>query len=264
MVACPARTAAMASQREQKGPRRGLQFPTTLNVTQATSSNRKTREPILLSCLELRTNPNSVITLQSASVVDMRTIRRLSSEVRKAVEEMPMATALTVAESPTLDDCGSTTDTSSVISDDPHDSMVQVHSCSVGPLSSQLSGDATYGDACEFCCHHCFSSDKGPSSKSNGNETYYTICQVRRHNTRESCWLVAGDTIYDATPYLKTHPGGMKSILRKGGGAVDVTRDLQFHSAVGQRMFQKYKIGKIQPCGGSGYDENKKAFWVFW
>lgn len=189
----------------------------------------------------------------------MRTIGRLSCEGSKSVKEMVF--------SKSVEDYLSVADTASVISDDQqHDSVLGAR-YSVGPLN------ATYEDACESCCHDYLSSSKASCLKHKNNnnsgnvcncsdEAYYTICQVRRHNTLESCWLVAGDTIYDATPYLLIHPGGTASILRKGGGASDVTRDMQFHSAVGKQMFQKYKIGKIRPCGIS--IEDKKPFWIIW
>lgn len=177
----------------------------------------------------------------------MRTIRRISSEGRKAVKEMAA----------TAEDHSSIGETASVVSDDhQHDGPL---SSGTGPLD--LLSATTYEDACEFCCHDCCSPSK--QSKSSNGETYYTICQVRRHNTRQSCWLVAGDTIYDATPYLNTHPGGMESMLRRGGGASDVTRDLQFHSAKGQRMFKKYKVGKVRPCG-THEETGKKPGWFPW
>ena len=35
----------------------------------------------------------------------------------------------------------------------------------------------------------------------------YTMCQLRRHNHANSAWILVGDTIYDATPYIRSHPG---------------------------------------------------------
>eukprot|EP00542_Grammatophora_oceanica_P021116 CAMPEP_0194032834 /NCGR_PEP_ID=MMETSP0009_2-20130614/5688_1 /TAXON_ID=210454 /ORGANISM="Grammatophora oceanica, Strain CCMP 410" /LENGTH=213 /DNA_ID=CAMNT_0038673389 /DNA_START=24 /DNA_END=665 /DNA_ORIENTATION=- len=80
--------------------------------------------------------------------------------------------------------------------------------------------------------------------------SYYTPCQLRRHNTMESAWLLVGDTIYDATTYLRRHPGGSTSILRRAGGAVDCGQDLAFHSRKGRRMWNEYKIGKLRSCCG--------------
>jgi len=172
----------------------------------------------------------------------MKTLRRISSEGRRAVKEMA------------AEDQASIADTASVKSDE-HDCLF-----SSGVVGGPLDiSDTTYEDCCEFCCHDCCT-----PTKSKDGECYYTACQVRRHNTPQSCWLVAGDTIYDATPYINTHPGGMKSILRKSGGASDVTRDLEFHSAKGKAMFQKYKIGKLRECGTHGGEDSKKPFWVLW
>jgi cytochrome b involved in lipid metabolism len=93
------------------------------------------------------------------------------------------------------------------------------------------------------------------------------ICQVRRHNHAESCWLVAGDTIYDATNYVAIHPGGTDSILRKAGGATDCTRDMQFHSKASKQMWKKYKVGQLRPCaclGGNSESEEDSGWWMFW
>jgi hypothetical protein len=90
----------------------------------------------------------------------------------------------------------------------------------------------------------------------------YTLCEVRRHCTAESAWLVAGDDIYDATEYLKSdqHPGGQVSILKKAGGAVDCTEDFRFHSRGGRKMWQKYHVGKLVPCKELEY----RQWWMFW
>ena len=80
------------------------------------------------------------------------------------------------------------------------------------------------------------------------DETYYTLCQIRRHNHSESAWLLVGDTIYDATEYISKHPGGQTSILKKSGGVVDCSVDFDFHSKGARRMWRKYKVGKLCSC----------------
>jgi nitrate reductase (NAD(P)H) len=62
----------------------------------------------------------------------------------------------------------------------------------------------------------------------------YTLCQVRRHCTAESCWLVAHGKVYDVTAMVKRHPGGQRSILRHAG--TDSTEDFDFHSKNGRKM----------------------------
>mmetsp|Transcript_19404 Transcript_19404/g.34066 ORF Transcript_19404/g.34066 Transcript_19404/m.34066 type:complete len:181 (+) Transcript_19404:67-609(+) len=76
----------------------------------------------------------------------------------------------------------------------------------------------------------------------------YTMCQLRRHNHADSAWILCGDTIYDATSYIRRHPGGLNAILRKTGGAVDCTEDLRFHSKRAQKEWRKFKVGTLRHC----------------
>mmetsp|Transcript_20963 Transcript_20963/g.45453 ORF Transcript_20963/g.45453 Transcript_20963/m.45453 type:complete len:178 (-) Transcript_20963:72-605(-) len=76
----------------------------------------------------------------------------------------------------------------------------------------------------------------------------YSMCQLRRHNHGDSAWILCGNTIYDATTYIRSHPGGMEAILRKSGGAVDCTEDLRFHSKRAQKEWKKYKVGTLCHC----------------
>lgn len=80
------------------------------------------------------------------------------------------------------------------------------------------------------------------------DEIYYTLCQLRRHNHKDSAWLLVGDTIYDATDYIAKHPGGMTSILKKSGGKVDCIVDFEFHSKKARKLWKQYKVGKLCPC----------------
>jgi cytochrome b involved in lipid metabolism len=95
----------------------------------------------------------------------------------------------------------------------------------------------------------------------------YTMCQIRSHNTAQSCWLVAGDNVYDATEYLALHPGGERSILKKSGGVYDCTEDIHFHSKKGKLVWNKYRIGKIRKCPGprgTAANGEDRQWWMFW
>jgi cytochrome b involved in lipid metabolism len=41
----------------------------------------------------------------------------------------------------------------------------------------------------------------------------YTTSEVAKHDTRNDCWLILSNGIYDVTPFISRHPGGDK-ILR--------------------------------------------------
>lgn len=45
----------------------------------------------------------------------------------------------------------------------------------------------------------------------------YTLEEVSKHKTRESCWIILSGKVYDVTTYLKNHPGGSGIILENGG-----------------------------------------------
>lgn len=41
--------------------------------------------------------------------------------------------------------------------------------------------------------------------------------EVRKHDSRHSCWVVIAGQVYDVTEFLNQHPGGPASILRQAG-----------------------------------------------
>jgi Cytochrome b5-like Heme/Steroid binding domain len=82
-------------------------------------------------------------------------------------------------------------------------------------------------DACAFCddvcgCERCIGKPRRQK------EVDFTMCQVKRHNTPESCWLVAHGAVYDATKFIPDHPAGAWPILQRAGK--DCTVDYDFHS----------------------------------
>jgi cytochrome b involved in lipid metabolism len=81
----------------------------------------------------------------------------------------------------------------------------------------------------------------------------YTWCEIRRHRTVGSAWLVKGRYVYDVTDMIPVHPGGEYSILRHSGGQkLDCTEDFNFHSAKGQKIWNRYKIGMVVSCPSDG------------
>jgi len=133
-------------------------------------------------------------------------------------------------------------------------------------------GDANVAecDACPCCmdvcdnyrnCHQCsmkgFKAQCRPSHLSSPAQMQqFTMCQVRRHDSVDSLWLVAGGKVYDVTSYIDRHPGGRYGLLKYGGGRKDVTRDLQFHSKQGQRLWRTFHIGFVQECCSSSRGSN--------
>jgi cytochrome b involved in lipid metabolism len=91
---------------------------------------------------------------------------------------------------------------------------------------------------------------------------FYSMSEVRRHDTEESAWIVAGDAIYDVTHYIRLHPGGDQSLLKRAGGARDCTDDFNFHGKNSRKLWARYRIGTLnRQCKPDG-DRNWWAFWI--
>ncbi len=76
---------------------------------------------------------------------------------------------------------------------------------------------------------------------------YFTMCEVKRHASRNSCWCVAGKNVYDVTRFLDMHPAGAETIMGNAGG-VDCTRDFHFHSPAAREMINQFYIGMLRKC----------------
>jgi len=74
--------------------------------------------------------------------------------------------------------------------------------------------------------------------------TFYTLEEVGSHNTKESCWIVANNIVYDATEFINRHPGGSYVLLSKAGA--DVSKHFEWHSTHAKKLWAKHKIGEIQ------------------
>ncbi|KAF1319037.1 Nitrate reductase [nadph], partial [Globisporangium splendens] len=69
-----------------------------------------------------------------------------------------------------------------------------------------------------------------------------TAEEVAKHTTEESCWFICRGLVYDATPFLKIHPGGASSILLSAG--TDCTDEFEsIHSTKAWAMLEPYCIG---------------------
>ena len=72
----------------------------------------------------------------------------------------------------------------------------------------------------------------------------YSWEEIKKHNTSESCWIVANHKVYDVTSYLDKHPGSKGAILKYGGQ--DTTRDYNFHSSNAVKIWALFHIGYVQ------------------
>ena len=70
----------------------------------------------------------------------------------------------------------------------------------------------------------------------------YTMEEIERHNTEDSCWIVVNGIVYDTTNYLKKHPGGVTSITMNGGE--DCSEEFtSIHSKKAWDDLEEWRIG---------------------
>lgn len=90
-------------------------------------------------------------------------------------------------------------------------------------------------------------------SKSDTNGKVYLINEVSQNNSKDSCWLIIDQRVYDVTKYLREHPGGSSEILPFcGKEATDAfktmnKRNQKSHSPKASAILQDYLIGSIEP-----------------
>lgn len=56
------------------------------------------------------------------------------------------------------------------------------------------------------------------SGVQSGEAREYTMDDVRKHNTRDDAWMVIHGMIYNVTPYMRFHPGGVDELMKGVGG----------------------------------------------
>ena len=71
----------------------------------------------------------------------------------------------------------------------------------------------------------------------------YTKEEVAKHTTKDDCWVICSDKVYDVSKMLKDHPGTPELILENAGK--DVTKILDGHSQVARDWLQEYHIGHL-------------------
>ncbi|MEY4422854.1 MAG: hypothetical protein RL581_1392, partial [Actinomycetota bacterium] len=74
----------------------------------------------------------------------------------------------------------------------------------------------------------------------------YTMAQVKANNSRQSCWTIIDNYVYDLTRWINSHPGGASAILSlcgvDGSAAFNAQHENQSKPAV---RLDSYKLGPL-------------------
>ena len=92
-----------------------------------------------------------------------------------------------------------------------------------------------------------FDNTKQVDTITSTNETdVYTLEEVAQHNSRDNCWMIIDDKVYDVTSYMSRHPGG-DEILRGCGN--DATALFQNNSEYSRGRaeidLQRLEVGRL-------------------
>ncbi|XP_059045126.1 uncharacterized protein LOC131840919 isoform X2 [Achroia grisella] len=76
--------------------------------------------------------------------------------------------------------------------------------------------------------------------------------EVKKHNNKDSVWIVIHNDVYDVTSYLEEHPGGEEALLDVAGKDGTQAFEDVGHSEDARTVMKKFKIGTLPPSEQSG------------
>lgn len=88
----------------------------------------------------------------------------------------------------------------------------------------------------------CTSEKQLNQSEQKNEITSYTIQEISNHTTKEDCWLIIENKVYDVTEYIPNHPGGDKIL---NGCGKDATQMFSKHSPSAREKLPDYLIGNL-------------------
>jgi cytochrome b involved in lipid metabolism len=84
----------------------------------------------------------------------------------------------------------------------------------------------------------------------------YTLDEIAKHDKADDCWIIINNTVYDVTPFVATHPGGV-AILRNAGkdstvgfdkiGSHKKKANVDDHLSKAQNLMTQFVIGTVKP-----------------
>ncbi|KAG0719456.1 Cytochrome b5 [Chionoecetes opilio] len=73
----------------------------------------------------------------------------------------------------------------------------------------------------------------------------FTLKEIAKHKSPESCWFVIHDKVYNVSKFLDEHPGGEEVLLESAGQNVTENFEDVGHSTDAREMMAEYYIGDL-------------------
>mmetsp|Transcript_4327 Transcript_4327/g.16949 ORF Transcript_4327/g.16949 Transcript_4327/m.16949 type:complete len:470 (-) Transcript_4327:1206-2615(-) len=88
-------------------------------------------------------------------------------------------------------------------------------------------------------------SAKDPTGLGGKGPRTYTMEEVRRHNSEHDAWTVIRGRVYNITPYLHYHPGGVQELMRAAGDDGTALFN-EIHPWVSLSMIERLEVGRLR------------------
>ncbi|XP_017774143.1 PREDICTED: cytochrome b5-like [Nicrophorus vespilloides] len=79
-----------------------------------------------------------------------------------------------------------------------------------------------------------------------GTMKQYSLNEVKKHNSRESLWVILDNGVYDLTAFLNDHPGGEEVLFDRAGLDATDCFNTVGHSLDAKERRELYKIGELE------------------
>lgn len=76
---------------------------------------------------------------------------------------------------------------------------------------------------------------------------YYSLADVKGHDTPQDLWMVIYNKVYDITNFSANHPGGMEVLVDCAGVDATTLFDDVAHLEVAVKMLLPYLVGELVP-----------------
>lgn len=101
---------------------------------------------------------------------------------------------------------------------------------------------------------------------------YYTLEEIRLHNTSTDTWLIIHDKVYDLTCFLEEHPGGEEVLIEQAGSDATESFEDVGHSTDAREMLMQYYVGELhmddrseqKPNEGNDTKSGESSSWTTW
>ncbi|KAF1314425.1 Cytochrome b5 isoform b, partial [Globisporangium splendens] len=93
-----------------------------------------------------------------------------------------------------------------------------------------------------------------PSNQASSQDDYvaterkYSSCEVQRHRSLRSCWVIVDGDVFNITDLLSVHPGGLQVLLQAAQHGEDCGPILDEHPPSARHFLSHYRLGEYYEC----------------